>query len=296
MQDSRKGHVVSRGWAVIAAVLLWSAMVGCAAGPRSDPRSYEQVTRAEILEQTSVPVYGYRILRTYPHDPTSYTEGLTVSEGALYEGTGLYGRSRLRRLDLASGRVLQEHVLPAQYFGEGITVLGGDVYQLTYLSNLGFVYDRGSFALKRTFHYPTQGWGLTTDGTQLIMSNGSAALVFLDPASMEPTRYVIVSREEGPVGFLNELEYIDGKVYANVWQTDLIVVASVHTGKVLAWIDLTGLNPNPRGLKYPFVLNGIARDPRDGALLVTGKDWPWLYAIELVPLKNAPLSQPGALP
>ena len=128
------------------------------------------------------------------------------------------------------------------------------------------------------------------------MSNGSAALVFIDPASMERTGYVVVSSAGGAVGFLNELEYIDGKVYANVWQTDLVVVIAPDTGAVRAWIDLGGLNPEPRRLVYPFVLNGIARDPRDGALLVTGKDWPFLYAVALVPLRNAPPLAPGALP
>ncbi len=279
-----------------AVLLLWATMAGCLGGPDANQSGYQQVTRAEVLEQSTVPVYGYRILRTYPHDPTSYTEGLTTDQGYVYEGTGLYGQSKLRQLDLATGTTLQEKALPPQYFGEGIAVLGGDVYQLTYKSNIGFVYDRATFALKRSFRYPTQGWGLTTDGKRLIMSNGSAALVFIDPTSMEQTGYVVVSRDEGAVGFLNELEYIDGKVYANVWQTNLIVVAAVDTGQVLAWIDLTGLNPEPETLRYPFVLNGIARDPGDGALLVTGKTWPRLYAIELVPVKNAPPLKPSTLP
>ena len=174
--------------------------------------------------------------------------------------------------------------------------LGDRVFQLTYESNVGFVYDRATFEPKGSFRYASQGWGLTTDGTRLIMSNGSAALIFIDPTTMETTGYVVVSRDEGPVGFLNELEYIDGKVFANIWQTDLIVVASPETGKVLAWIDLTGLNPEPDRLRYPFVLNGIARDPVDGRLVVTGKTWPRLYAIDLIPLKNAQPLRPGTLP
>src|SRR5262249_11086909 len=164
----------------------------------------------------------YRVLRAYPHDPTSYTEGLVMAGGALYEGTGLYGQSKLRKLDLDTGAVQKELRLSAEYFGEGVTVLRGDGYQLTYQSHVGFVYDRQTFALKRTFPISTQGWGLTTDGTRLIMSNGSAALVLLDPASMAETGYVVVKSPETAVGFLNELEYIDGHVYANVWQTNLI--------------------------------------------------------------------------
>jgi glutaminyl-peptide cyclotransferase len=279
-----------------AVLVLGATMAGCLRGPHVDPAEYQQVTRAQVLAQTSVPVYGFRVLRAYPHDPTAYTEGLTVYQGALYEGTGLRGQSKLRRLDLATGAVQEERPLPKEYFGEGVTVLGEEIYQLTYQSNVGFVYDRTTFRLKRAFRYPSQGWGLTTDGTRLIMSNGSAALVFIDPASMERSGYVVVSSAEGAVGFLNELEYIDGKVYANVWQTDLIVVIAPDTGAVRAWIDLGGLNPEPRRLVYPFVLNGIARDPRDGALLVTGKDWPFIYALALVPLRNAPPLAPGALP
>src|SRR5262249_46302567 len=158
----------------------------------------------------------------FPHDPTSYTEGLVMAGGVLYEGTGLYGQSKLRKLDVDTGAVRDELRLSSEYFGEGVTVLRDDVYQLTYQSNVGFVYDRRTFALKRPFAFSTQGWGLTTDGTRLIMSNGSAALVFLDPASMAQTGYVVVKSPETAVGFLNELEYIDGRVYANVWQTNLI--------------------------------------------------------------------------
>jgi glutamine cyclotransferase len=276
-------------------LLLLTVSIGCAR-LNPDPKGYDQVTRAQILSQTGVPVCSYRILRTYPHDPTSYTEGLVLHRGILYEGTGLYGQSKLRSLDLDTGAVIREKPLGPQYFGEGIAVLGDEIYQLTYQSNVGFVYDSRTFEMKRSFRYPTQGWGLTTDGMRLIMSNGSAALVFIDPASMKQTGYVVVMRPEGAVGFLNELEYINGRVYANVWQTDLIAVASPDSGRVLAWIDLTGLNPEPRRLGYPYVLNGIARGPHDGTLLVTGKNWPGLYEIELVPSANAPEPKPCFFP
>ena len=232
-----------------ALLLLGAAMSGCLGVAHVDTGGVPAGDPGPGSRQTSVPVYGFRVLRAYPHDPTAYTEGLTVYQGALYEGTGLRGQSKLRRLDLATGAVQEERPLPAEYFGEGVTVLGEEIYQLTYQSNVGFVYDRTTFRLKRTFRYPSQGWGLTTDGTRLIMSNGSAALVFIDPASMERTGYVVVSSAGGAVGFLNELEYIDGKVYANVWQTDLVVVIAPDTGAVRAWIDLGGLNPEPRRLR-----------------------------------------------
>jgi glutamine cyclotransferase len=248
---------VARRARFVAALLLLcaAAAAGCAgrSGIGASPgAANRQVSRDEVLAQTTTPVYGFRILRTYPHDRTSYTEGLMTVGGTLYEGTGLYGQSKLRAIDLATGRLLRETELSRRYFGEGITVLGNEIFQLTYKSNTGFVYDRDSLDLKRRFRYPSQGWGLTNDGARLIMSNGSAALVFLDPASLEQTGYVVVARDDGnAVGFLNELEYIDGKVYANVWQTDLIVVAAADTGKVVAWIDLTGLNPEPDTLVFP---------------------------------------------
>ena len=160
------------------------------------------------------------------------------------------------------------------------------IYQLTYKSNVGFIYDKNSFKLKGGFHYPTQGWGLTTNGNELIMSDGSAALLFINPETLKQTRYIIVSDDKSEVGFLNELEYIEGEIYANIWKTDLIVRISPETGKVTGWIDLTGINPDPAKLKYPHVLNGIAYDKKKKRLLITGKCWPEIYEIELVPLVN----------
>ena len=200
----------------------------------------------------------------------------------VYEGTGLYGQSKLRQWDLRSGRILNEVNLDLGYFGEGITLLDGAIYQLTYIENTGFIYDQRTLQRKGSFRYLTQGWGLTNDGKQLLMSNGSSAILFLDPRSFHIERRIFVSDHIGPVGFLNELEYADGKLFANVWQTNFIAIIAPATGKVVGWIDLTGLNPDPKNLVYPFVLNGIAFNKNTGRLLVTGKCWPNVYEIQLV--------------
>ena len=246
----------------------------------------EQVSREEILSQKKIPVFTYRIQKTYPHNITSYTEGLLMDNGYLFEGTGRYGKSDLFKSNLETGQVFKQRALDPLYFGEGVTIFKDLIFQLTYKSNTGFIYDKESFALKGTFRYPTQGWGLTTDGNELIMSNGSAALVFLDPETFNQKRYIVVSDNKGQVGFLNELEFVNGEVYANVWQTNLIARINPKTGKVTGWIDLTGINPDPEKLKYPDVLNGIAYNPKTKRLIVTGKCWPNLFEIELVPIEN----------
>ena len=246
----------------------------------------EQVSREEILSQKKIPVFTYRIQKTYPHNITSYTEGLLMDNGYLFEGTGRYGKSDLFKSNLETGQVFKQRALDPLYFGEGVTIFKDLIFQLTYKSNIGFIYDKESFSLKGTFRYLTQGWGLTTDGNELIMSNGSAALVFLDPETFNQKRYIVVSDNKGQVGFLNELEFVNGEVYANVWQTNLIARINPKTGKVTGWIDLTGINPDPEKLKYPDVLNGIAYNPKTKRLIVTGKCWPNLFEIELVPIKN----------
>lgn len=224
--------------ATLGAPLL--ARRAAASAPNETP--HVQVTRARVLDQGTVPVFGYRILRTHPHDVTSYTEGLVHADGVIYEGTGLYGESRLRAWELETGRVLREVALDRRYFGEGVTLLDGRIYQLTYLANTGWVYDAATFRREREFRYLSQGWGLTTDGTALIMSDGSSAIQFLDPATMAPRRWIFVTDPVGPVGFLNELEFAEGRLYANVWQTDFIAMIDPADGRVTGWIDLTGLN------------------------------------------------------
>ncbi len=225
-------------------------------------------------------VAGYRTIRVFPHDPEAFTQGLVFHQGLLYEGTGLYGRSSLRKVDLESGRILMTHRLPDDLFGEGITIWRDRVIQLTWRSGLGLVYEKAAFRLLKKFSYPTEGWGLTHNGTHLIMSDGTEALHFLDPVSFKPTRRLIVRDRGVPVIGLNELEYIRGEILANVFPSDRIVRISPSSGKVSGWIDLTGLGPpGPRGEK---VLNGIAYDQEKNRIFVTGKCWPHLFEVQWI--------------
>ncbi len=226
-------------------------------------------------------VDGYQVVHVFPHDPSAYTQGLVYIDGHLYESTGLNGRSSLRMVDLESGRVLQHYDVPKEYFGEGLTEWEGSLIQLTWQAEAGFVYDSFSLGLRRTFHYKGEGWGLTHDAKALIMSDGTAVLRFLDPSTFREVRRVAVVDEGGrPVKDLNELEYVRGEIYANVWQTDRIVRISPRTGKVLGWIDLSGLMEKPSD--PDAVLNGIAYDAKGDRLFVTGKLWPKLFEIRVV--------------
>jgi glutaminyl-peptide cyclotransferase len=276
--------------------LLSSGLTGCgndtrAAARNISPRdaaiekaeAWEKKRYADIQKQKEIPVYGYRVLNEFDHDETSFTEGLIVDDGVFYESAGLWDQSRLVAVDMRTGVVQRRHDLVPLYFAEGITVLGDEIFQLTYQSCIGFVFQKDDFELKRTFHFQHQGWGLTDDGNQLIMSNGSAALIFVDPETMAATRYVVVTDPVGPVGNLNELEYINGEVYANIFKTALIVRINPDSGAVTGWIDMSGINPDPAVLKDPFVLNGIAHDEETGHIFVTGKCWPKIYEIELIP-------------
>ncbi|MDQ3656819.1 MAG: glutaminyl-peptide cyclotransferase [Chloroflexota bacterium] len=234
--------------------------------------------------ETSAPVWGYRVVAEYPHDPDAYTQGLVIADGVLYEGTGLEGRSTLRRVDLESGEVRKSRSLDAKHFGEGVAVVDDRIYQLTWQTGTCFVYDRETFALQETFTYETQGWGLTTDGDRLIMSDGSNRLVFRDPDTFVEVGHVDVLDSGTPVSSLNELEYIDGEVWANVYQTDRIARIDPENGQVTSWIDLTGLlAPEDYPAQGVDVLNGIAHDPETGRIFITGKLWPTLFEIELVP-------------
>lgn len=242
------------------------------------------VDHARVYQQCSVPVHTYEIVRTLPHDTKDYTEGLFLHKGYLYEATGEFGRSRLRKFDIATGACCCESDLDIRYFGEGATALGDRIYRLTYLSTFGFIYRDDTLVPVGTFRYPGQGWGLTTDGKSLIMSNGSAAILFLDPRTFAVERYIVVTDSFSEVGFLNEVEYVDGEIYANVWKTNYIVRFSAETGNVTGWLDLNGLDPDPDKLVYPYVLNGIAHNEDEGTLLVTGKNWPSLWHIKPVPV------------
>ncbi len=231
-----------------------------------------------------VPVYGYKVVRSYPHDRQAYTQGLIFHEGLLYEGTGQNGRSGIRKVRLETGEVLQIRALDRQYFGEGIVIWKDSLIQLTWQSGIGFVYDTRTFEPRRTFTYPGEGWGLTHDGTRLIMSDGSTdgTLRFLDPHTLRQTGTLIVRDGKMPVAGLNELELVKGEIYANVYQTDRIARISPTTGQVTGWIDLRGLL-DPRDAEGVDVLNGIAYDAATDRVFVTGKLWPKLFEIQLVP-------------
>lgn len=248
------------------------------------------VTLVYFYVHDSIPevlqIYTYEVINTYPHDRNAFTEGLVYEEGFLYEGTGLRGHSTLRKVNLATGEPIKSHTLEPQFFGEGITIFKDRIIQLTYQTRVGFVYDKETFELLQKFSYPTEGWGITHDGRKLIMSDGTSTLYFLDPETFEEVGTIDVYDENGPVTMLNELEYINGEIYANVWQTDHIARISPQTGKVTGWIELEGLLP-PEDRDGVDVLNGIAYDAENDRLFVTGKFWPKLFEIKLVKLPHA---------
>jgi glutaminyl-peptide cyclotransferase len=229
------------------------------------------------------PVDKYRVVQAYPHDPSAYTQGLVYRDGFLFESTGLNGRSTLRKVRVATGEVVQQRRIDPAYFAEGLADWRGQLVQLTWQSNVAFVYDLAGFTPRGTFAYPGEGWGLTRNDDGFIMSDGSADLRFLDPGTFREVRRVTVTDGGVPVRALNELEYVRGEVWANVYMTDLIARIDPKTGRVLRWIDLRGLMANGYNLEAGAVLNGIAYDPGKNRLWVTGKLWPRLFEIEVVP-------------
>jgi len=235
--------------------------------------------------QAALPVYGFVVKNTYPHDPQAFTQGLFYRDGHLYESTGQYGRSTIRKVELKTGKVLQKADLPAEVFGEGSTAVGNHLVGLTWTSQVGYVFDLKTFKLKQSFKYEGEGWGLASDAKHLYMSDGSSFIRILDPKTMKELRRVQVMAEGRPVERLNELEMVDGELYSNVWGSELIARIDPASGKVLGVIDLTGLLPREqRGTtEVDAVLNGIAWDSKGKRLFVTGKLWPKLFEIELVP-------------
>lgn len=252
-------------------------------GPTETPSPILQPSPSQssnpIIINGTIHTYTYEIVSTYPHDTKAFTEGLVFHDGRLYESTGGYGESSLRLVKLVTGETLQETKLSSTYFGEGLALVNDSLIQLTWLEKTGFVYNQETFAYLRNFTYTTEGWGLTYDGTKLIMSDGSSTLYFLNPYSYEVTGRVDVKDGSVPVKYLNELEYINGDVYANIFMDQRIAIINPNTGQVKGWIDLSGLyqsnDPNS-------VLNGIAYDTQNGRLFVTGKNWPFLYQIKIV--------------
>ena len=260
----------------IAATVLATAMMGGAA-----------VSTQQRGREAPPAEYGYTVVRSYPHDRDAFTQGLEYVDGVLYEGTGRNGHSGIRRVKLETGEVLQAQPLDARYFGEGITVWKNRIIQLTWQSEVGFVYDRQTFKPQRTFQYTGEGWGLTHDGTRLIMSDGSSTgtLKFFDPETLRQTGTLTVRDGGRPVANLNELEYVKGQIYANVWQTDRLAIIAPRTGRVTGWVDLHGLL-DPREAGGVDVLNGIAYDAAGDRLFVTGKLWPRLFEIRLIPKRT----------
>ena len=234
------------------------------------------------------PVYTFLVVRQYPHDSSAFTQGLACRNGYFYEGTGLTGKSSLRQVRISTGEVVRKLNLPPDIFGEGITLLNNQVFQLTWLSKLGFVYDLKDFHLLRNFSYSGEGWGLATDGCDLFMSDGSSEIRVLDSKTFIAKRRIRVRDDTHPVEQLNELEFVEGEIFANVWHTDRIARISPRTGQVLGWIDLTALFSPVYHLGPEAVLNGIAYDRRTKRLFVTGKLWPQIYEIKLLPKRQIP--------
>jgi glutamine cyclotransferase len=282
---------LSRWTLFILVVLLAASFVGaCAATPLVSPLKTAPTSPLPTPTSTIAPLklpaarnLTYKVVATYPHDRNAFTQGLVIDDGVMYEGTGLNGRSSLRRVDLASGAVLQSVALDQQYFGEGITTWGDQIIQLTWQSQQGFVYDKATFERLKSFNYPGEGWGLTHDDRSLIMSDGTPAIRFLDPVTLHETRRITVTDQGQPVVKLNELEYVHGEILAHVWQTDRVVRISPDDGRVIGWIDLSGLLSAEDRQQPVDVLNGIAYDAARDRLYVTGKLWPKLFEIKLVP-------------
>jgi glutamine cyclotransferase len=244
--------------------------------------SCSNTSESPIPGNSDAIIYTYSIVNTYPHDRDAFTEGLVFEDGVLYEGTGLYEQSSLRKVELETGGILQISELSDEFFGEGITIYGDKIIQLTWKSNIGFVYDKDSFELLEEFNYSTEGWGITNNGTRLIMSDGTSTLYFLDPQTFEESGQIEVFDNDTPITRLNELEYIRGEIYANVWKTDWVARIAPETGRVTGWIDLRGLLSAEDRTESIDVLNGIAYDAEADRLFVTGKLWPKLFEIALI--------------
>ncbi len=240
------------------------------------------------------PVYTYRVVHVYPHDSQAFTQGLIYLNGHLYESTGLRGRSSLREEDLETGSILKYQALPNRYFGEGLTNWGNELIQLTWTSHIGLVYNLSTFRFLHTFPFPYDGWGLTQDGKDLIESDGTSTLHFIDPNTFRQVRSITVTDDGKPITQLNALAYIHGKIYSNVWHSNRIAIISPANGDVLAWINLAGLRPPSTVTDPEAVLNGIAYDSVHDRLFVTGKLWPKIFEIKLIPESSAPAPVSGS--
>jgi glutamine cyclotransferase len=276
-------------------LLMLTIIVGCDSGAGNSPSNAANKAAAGNISAPTgtgaangnapaaerVPVYSYEVVNTFPHDPTSFTQGLIFHEGALIESTGLEGRSTLRRVELQTGRVLQNVDVPKFYFAEGMTLFGGKIYQLTWKGEKGFVYDARTFEKTGEFSYTGEGWGLTHDADSLILSDGSEQIRFIDPETGKVKRTINVLDGNRPLKEINELEYVKGEIYANVWHEDRVARIDPQSGHINGWIDLSGLLRRGEAGSPEAVLNGIAYDEKGDRLFVTGKLWPKLFEIRL---------------
>lgn len=258
----------------LAIVLFAGICIGCGGSPKSKQQRPSTPTEPKR--------YTYEVVATYPHLRTSYTQGLQYVDGVMWEGTGQHGHSRLQSIDLATGKANVIAKLPESEFGEGITLLGDQIYQLTWTNNKAYVYDRHSGRRTKIHRYSGEGWGLTTDGSKLYMTDGSARLSTIEPESFKRISSVTVTHKGNPIHFLNELEWIEGKIWANVYTTDKIVIIDPKTGIVEGVIDLEGILPESEHTPTTDVLNGIAYDSENKRIFVTGKNWSKLFEIKII--------------
>ena len=261
--------------AIVTLLLCITLIAGC-----HTPANEDRV-KAEPAANAVVPKFGYQIVNIWPHDSNAFTQGLILADGKLLESTGQEGRSSLRSVELETGKVVKKVDVPVPYFAEGIALLNGKIYQLTWQHQLGFIYDAQSFERVGQFNYEGEGWGLTSDGQSLILSDGSNRIRFLDPSSFRVTKTITVVDNKIPVNKLNELEFVHGSIYANIWHDDRIAIIDPQNGRVTGWLDLSGLIPKGELEDEEAVLNGIAYDQKNDKLFVTGKLWPRLFEIKV---------------
>ncbi len=266
-------------------LLFILTMLSCNGAPQ--PQRATPTPTPPVVKEGPAPVSSYEIVNEYKHDKRAFTQGLVFHDGYLYESTGNYGRSTLRKVELKTGKVLKKHSVPRDYFAEGMTIFGGKVYQLTWKAGLGFVYDLEDFKLEREFRYSGEGWGLTHDGKHLYMSDGTHVIRVLDPKTLDVVRTIVVMNEGAPLLRINELEYIKGEIWANVWQSETIEkpnhVARINpeTGELLGWINFDKISPKDSGKHYENSLNGIAYDEKGDRIFITGKNWKRLFEVKL---------------
>lgn len=260
---------------VCLSLVLFLSLTNCQSGSVANPSTEKKP------EVETVALYSYEVVHTWPHDAQAFTQGLVFHDGKLLESTGQIGSSSLRSVELETGKVIRKIDISSPYFAEGITLLGGKIYQLTWQHERGFIYDSESLKRIGEFPYQGEGWGLTNDGQSLILSDGTNRIRFIDPVNFRVTKTIAVSDKGTPVSRINELEYIKGEIFANIWHDDRIARVDGHTGKVVGWVNLQGLLPKNDVDNEEAVLNGIAYDESQDRLFVTGKLWPKLFEIRI---------------